>query len=111
MEYFFVPFECQIRLARCTASGGRENVLTNRVRFVDTPHAHVIRMWRCHMRRLVKKFGPVEAAKGAHRDSRGMAWCDGLLYDLRFTLRGLRRDGDLEFESGRRADPFARSRA
>ncbi|MCU1384119.1 MAG: hypothetical protein JWL71_2816 [Acidobacteria bacterium] len=39
-----------------------------------------------------KKFGPVEAAKDAHRDSRGLPWFDGLLYDLRFTLRGLRRD-------------------
>ena len=39
-----------------------------------------------------KKFGPVEAAKDAHRDSRGLARFEGLLYDLRFTLRGLRRD-------------------
>jgi putative ABC transport system permease protein len=38
------------------------------------------------------RFGPVEAPNDAHRDSRGMAWFDGLLYDLRFTLRGLRRD-------------------
>jgi putative ABC transport system permease protein len=44
-------------------------------------------------RRLaLKKFAPVDAATDAHRDSRGMAWFDGLLYDLRFTLRGLRRD-------------------
>jgi putative ABC transport system permease protein len=44
-------------------------------------------------RRLARlKFGAVEAAKNAHRDTRGFAWLDGLVYDLRFTLRGLRRD-------------------
>ena len=38
------------------------------------------------------KFGAVEASKDAHRDSRGLAWLEGLFYDLRFALRGLRRD-------------------
>jgi predicted permease len=37
------------------------------------------------------KFGSVEATKDAHRDARGLAWLDGLLYDLRFALRGMRR--------------------
>src|SRR5438552_2620002 len=44
-------------------------------------------------RRLARlKFGAVEAAKDAHRDSRGLVWLDGIVYDLRFALRGLRRD-------------------
>src|SRR5882724_11741430 len=44
-------------------------------------------------RRLARvKFGAVEASKDAHRDSRGLAWLDGISYDLRFALRGLRRD-------------------
>ncbi len=44
-------------------------------------------------RRLARlKFGAVEASKDAHRDARGLAWLDGLFYDLRLTLRGLRRD-------------------
>jgi hypothetical protein len=30
-----------------------DNFSTNRVRFVDTPHAHVILMWHFHMRRLI----------------------------------------------------------
>jgi putative ABC transport system permease protein len=38
------------------------------------------------------KLGAVESAKDAHRDARRLAWLDGLLYDLRVTLRGLRRD-------------------
>jgi putative ABC transport system permease protein len=38
------------------------------------------------------KFGAGDPAKDAHRDSRGLAWLDGLFYDLRFTLRRLRRD-------------------
>src|SRR5438445_3926519 len=28
----------------------------------------------------------------AHRDARGLPWLEGLFYDLRFALRGLRRD-------------------
>ena len=44
-------------------------------------------------RRLARiTFGAVEASKDAHRDARGLAWLDGLLYDLRLSLRGLRRD-------------------
>ena len=44
-------------------------------------------------RRLARmKFGAVEASKDAHRDSRGLPWLEGLFYDLRFALRGLRRD-------------------
>ena len=44
-------------------------------------------------RRLARiQFGAVEASKDAHRDSRGLPWLEGLVYDLRFALRGLRRD-------------------
>jgi predicted permease len=44
-------------------------------------------------RRLARrKFGSIAASKDAHRDSRGLPWLDGLSYDLRLTLRGLRRD-------------------
>jgi putative ABC transport system permease protein len=38
------------------------------------------------------KFGAVDRAKDAHHDARGLAWLEGVLYDLRLTLRGLRRD-------------------
>lgn len=38
------------------------------------------------------KFGATEAAKDAHRDSRGLAWLEGWLYDLRHAVRGLWRD-------------------
>lgn len=38
------------------------------------------------------KFGSPAAAKDAHRDSRGLAWIDGYLFDLRFSLRTLRRN-------------------
>jgi predicted permease len=38
------------------------------------------------------RFGSVESSKDAHRDSRGLPWIEGLLYDLRFAFRGLRRD-------------------
>ncbi len=37
-------------------------------------------------------FGSIEASKDAHRDSRGLPWLEGLLYDLRFAFRRLRRD-------------------
>jgi putative ABC transport system permease protein len=37
-------------------------------------------------------FGAVEASKDAYRESRGLAWLDGIFYDLRFALRSLRRD-------------------
>jgi len=44
-------------------------------------------------RRLARiKFGAIEATKDAHRDARGFPWLEGLFYDLRFALRGLRRD-------------------
>jgi hypothetical protein len=32
------------------------------------------------------KFGSPAAAKDAHRDSRGLAWLDGVLFDLRLAL-------------------------
>lgn len=37
-------------------------------------------------------FGAIEAAKDAHRDARGAAWLGGLLLDLRFARRALRRE-------------------
>jgi hypothetical protein len=44
-------------------------------------------------RRLARmRFGAVDAAKDAHRASRGLAWLDGLFFDLRSALRSLRRD-------------------
>jgi predicted permease len=49
-------------------------------------------------RRLARiKFGAIEASKDAHRDSRGFAWLDGLLYDLRFSVRGVVRDRGFAF--------------
>lgn len=39
-----------------------------------------------------RKFGSVAASKDAHRDSRGFAWLDGFLFDLRLARRVLRRD-------------------
>ncbi len=38
------------------------------------------------------RFGSIEASKDAHRDSRGLPTVEGLLYDLRIALRGLRRE-------------------
>jgi hypothetical protein len=44
-------------------------------------------------RRLARvKFGAVAASKDAHRDSRGLAWLESIVDDLRFALRGLRRE-------------------
>ncbi len=44
-------------------------------------------------RRLARvTFGSIAASKDAHRDSRGLPWLEGLLFDLRLALRGLRRD-------------------
>jgi predicted permease len=44
-------------------------------------------------RRLARlKFGSTAASKDLHRDSRGFAWLDGVLFDLRLALRALRRD-------------------
>jgi putative ABC transport system permease protein len=39
-----------------------------------------------------RKFGLAGAAKDAHRDSRGFAWLDGVLFDLRMAVRALQRD-------------------
>src|SRR5690606_1878800 len=38
------------------------------------------------------RFGSVAAAKDAHRDARGLPWLEGVAFDLRLALRGLRRD-------------------
>lgn len=43
-------------------------------------------------RRARIKLGGVDAAKELHRESRGLAWIEGLGYDLRHALRGLKRD-------------------
>jgi hypothetical protein len=43
---------CRDRIQEAAAepnSGGLDNFLTSRVRFVDVPHADVILMWHCHM--------------------------------------------------------------
>jgi predicted permease len=37
-------------------------------------------------------FGSVAASKDGQRDARGLAWLEGLLFDLRLSLRGLGRD-------------------
>jgi hypothetical protein len=38
------------------------------------------------------KFGSIAAAKDAHRDSRGVAWVDSIVFDIRLALRMIRRD-------------------
>ena len=38
------------------------------------------------------KFGSIAASKDVQRDARGLSWLDGLLFDLRLSLRGLGRD-------------------
>jgi len=38
------------------------------------------------------QFGGVEQVKEECRDARGLAWLDGIVSDLRFALRGFRRD-------------------
>ena len=38
------------------------------------------------------KFGAVTAAKDVQRDARGLPWLEAMLFDLRLSLRGLRRD-------------------
>ncbi len=44
-------------------------------------------------RRMARvKFGAIEASKDARRDSRGFAWLDGLVGDLRCSTRALARD-------------------
>lgn len=36
-------------------------------------------------------LGGIELSKEAHRDTRGLPWLDGIVQDIRFTARGLRR--------------------
>jgi putative ABC transport system permease protein len=43
-------------------------------------------------RRALARLGGVESPKQMHRDARGLPWLEGLLFDLRQALRGLRRD-------------------
>ncbi|MEZ5287939.1 MAG: permease prefix domain 1-containing protein [Vicinamibacterales bacterium] len=43
-------------------------------------------------RRACLAFGSVAASKEAHRESRGVAWLDALVFDTRLALRSLRRD-------------------
>ena len=38
------------------------------------------------------KFGSIAASKDAHRDSRGLPWLEGVIFDIRLALRGLGRD-------------------
>lgn len=39
-----------------------------------------------------REFGFMAAAKDAHREARGFAWLDGLVFDARLAFRGLQRD-------------------
>ena len=50
-------------------------------------------------RQALLKFGAVQAAKDAHRDSRGWAWLEGLFYDLRHAVRALARDSSFTLTS------------
>jgi predicted permease len=44
-------------------------------------------------RRLARvKFGGIDVSKEVHRDTRGLAWLEGLFHDLRLAVRGLARD-------------------
>ncbi len=43
-------------------------------------------------RRAHLEIGGVESVKETHRDSRGLPWLEGVIHDLRFAVRGLRRD-------------------
>lgn len=43
-------------------------------------------------RRALARLGGLESPKQLHRDARGLPWLEGLLFDLRLSLRGLRRD-------------------
>ena len=43
-------------------------------------------------RRARVKFGSIAASSELHRHLRGLPWLDGLWFDLRLALRGLRRD-------------------
>jgi putative ABC transport system permease protein len=42
-------------------------------------------------RRLEGRAGPVRASKEVHRESRGLPWLDGIVQDIRYAGRGLRR--------------------
>jgi hypothetical protein len=42
-------------------------------------------------RRALIELGGIEASKALHRDSRGLPWLDGILQDVRYAVRGLRR--------------------
>ena len=42
-------------------------------------------------RRALIKLGGIEPSKALHRDSRGLPWLDGILQDVRYAIRGLRR--------------------
>lgn len=44
-------------------------------------------------RRLARvRFGSMAASKDAHRDARGLAWLETVIFDARMACRGLRRD-------------------
>lgn len=68
----------------------------------DEIHAHIDLATEDYLRRgyplaearrqACLKFGAVEAAKEAHRDSRGLPWLEGLFHDVRYAIRGLLRD-------------------
>ncbi len=42
-------------------------------------------------RRALASLGTIEASKQLHRETRGLAWLDGLLQDIRYAFRSLRR--------------------
>jgi len=50
-------------------------------------------------RQALIKFGAIEASKDAYRDSRGFAWLEGWIYDLRHAVRGLARDSSFTLTS------------
>jgi putative ABC transport system permease protein len=70
--------------------------------FADQAESHLAMAAEDHTRRGVsadeaarlaeRAFGSVVASRDKHRDARGLPWLDELLFDLRSTLRGLRRD-------------------
>ena len=43
-------------------------------------------------RDALRRFGPVEAMKEAHRDERGVPWLENLVRDVRYGLRATRRN-------------------
>jgi predicted permease len=46
-------------------------------------------------RRALVRLGGIEQAKELHRDSRGLPWLEAFFQDVRYALRGLRRDAGL----------------